>query len=276
MVTVASSKDKDSLAEIWEQCFTDDKIFIENFLNNCFPYSITFIYKISCKIVACATLIPSNIYIKTCNASNKLTGFYLYAVATLPAFRGHGISKKIIDQCIKYSYLNNADYISVFPAKDELYPLYYKLGFNNYLYSSIYNYTNSSSQGPEIKPILKDKISVFSQIEKYNNILLFPEAIEDFINKDIIHKNGSIYLDKNKNIYISLPSEEDPELLNIYTTNSEVSEFTIFLSEEKKKGLIYYPHKTSNDTKEKRGLIKILNQSLLSDLCKVFILYPIE
>ena len=134
IIREAIPEDYRAIAKIWEACFTDDLYYIENYIKYCLPFSRCLIVEISPGIIVSSlSLIPSFVIEKNI----RYNGFYLYAVGTLPEYRGNSFSSQLLNRALQISREENISYIIVRPATESLYTLYNKLGFNHTLLEEV-------------------------------------------------------------------------------------------------------------------------------------------
>ena len=201
--------DRSYISEIWQACFTDDLPYINSFIDNCLPYTTSWLLLYNNRPASLLTLIPSYTTIDNSNIRTNLSGVYIYGVATLPQYRGNSYSKLLIEQAISYSQELGLDYVIVKPAEESLYSLYSRVGFKTRLYSksrnivlsdSSYLNTNLSKLKANISfhSILPEEL--FAKRQSLCKTFLWPEDIlkyalsEILLRPDVIAQtNGEIY-----------------------------------------------------------------------------------
>lgn len=62
-------------------------------------------------------------------------GYYLYAAATHPAFRGRGLMRRLIAQALSGARAEGAQFVYLCPCEPSLYRFYEPLGFTQTLYA---------------------------------------------------------------------------------------------------------------------------------------------
>ncbi len=92
------------LKEIWRECFGDSESYIDFFFENNFNRNKILVWLEDGKPVSMLTLIKASIYINY----NYVPIWYVYAVATQKAYRGLGISTKLLN------FINNPQKNSIF------------------------------------------------------------------------------------------------------------------------------------------------------------------
>ncbi len=259
MIVVAGDRDVESIKELWKLCFTTEEEYLDNFFNNCFPYSITLVSKLGDICISSATLIPSEIFIEAGNCNSIFTGFYLYGVCTHPDQRGKGISTSIIKECLDYSRSAGKEYIAVFPASENLYDYYSSFGFIN-LYCSVHK-----------KRVIRD----LEKSNESNSAIFLSKELAPFIERDILLKGGTYNSKEGVIVEYALPSFENSDTIEIYTVLKD-SSILIDQIQASKKSYISYLNKSDRDSKQKRGMLLPLSNKDLSPLLNSFMFYIAE
>ena len=112
---------EEDIIRIWNTCFGDDEPFIRSYLDHRMTDDNMLLYFTEGKPVAMASFLPIRMH----QGEEAWEGRYVYAVATLPEYRGRGYAAEI---------LNTAKEIwqqplLLSPAEDGLYTYYQKQGF---------------------------------------------------------------------------------------------------------------------------------------------------
>lgn len=120
-VVFADERQKEYLITLWNQCFADERQYIELYLENRFePENMLVIYEQN-RPVSMASLLPVQITIN----GNKENARYVYAVGTLPTYRNRGYASKII----KYAAEKYKEPLLLQPADRDLQEYYERQGF---------------------------------------------------------------------------------------------------------------------------------------------------
>lgn len=120
-VVFADERHKEYLIELWNQCFGDDRQYIEFYLEHRFNTENMFVIYEENRPVSMASLLP----IQVTTHGNKENARYVYAVGTLPAYRNRGYASKII----KHAAKRIKEPLILQPADRDLQEYYEKLGF---------------------------------------------------------------------------------------------------------------------------------------------------
>lgn len=120
-VVFANETEWESVIEIWNRCFGDDRAYIELYLKNRFENeNMCAIYQDG-RPVAMASLLPVQVTLN----GNKENARYVYAVATLPEYRNKGYASEII----KHAAEKYREPLILQPADRDLQQYYEKQGF---------------------------------------------------------------------------------------------------------------------------------------------------
>ncbi|MBD5451986.1 MAG: GNAT family N-acetyltransferase, partial [Lachnospiraceae bacterium] len=133
-VVFANETDIDAIEEIWYACFGDDREYIDLYLSNRFETENMLVIHEDGRPVSMLSLLPVTITID----GESHAARYVYAVATLPAYRKKGYASKLIEHAF-YKY---EEPLILQPASEELRRYYEKLGFHDVFRQSpcwIYN-----------------------------------------------------------------------------------------------------------------------------------------
>ncbi|MFR7483481.1 MAG: GNAT family N-acetyltransferase, partial [Eubacterium sp.] len=123
MADIAFIDDLKQIKSLWLNVFAgDDDKTVEYFYKNC-------VHK-KCLGAFCDDKPVSMLFLVDCGYCGK-KGAYVYAVCTLPEFRGRGISGSLIE----YSKSLGYDFLWLIPASESLFCFYSRFGFETKLYS---------------------------------------------------------------------------------------------------------------------------------------------
>ena len=262
-IHLATAEDTHSISKIWSECFTDDTDYINNFLENCFPHTKTFLLTPENEVNAVASLSVLPCYT---NYNGKIyPGGYVYAVGTLPEHRGRSYSKYLTKEAFRYARNEKLSFLVVKPATESLYELYSKLSFDTTLYERItrinpkrsYNYTSDGLLMCDKMPVYRsftlfwDIDRLYKLRERYlskESILLNKEILSYAIT-EITYRNGFVdsfsYLNKKEDhvFYVYYPSENNDSIVYVIDHNiNDGSTLDDFISENRStfKDLKYY------------------------------------
>ncbi|MEG2774954.1 MAG: GNAT family N-acetyltransferase [Acetivibrio sp.] len=127
MITWAKKEWIPDLKQIWKCCFQDEDSYIDFYFSNRFKENNMIVFLEENRPIAMASLLPAVCW-ETEDGRKKSNLFYIYAVATAPAFQGRGISSQLMKYSMDFLEKNNAIGILV-PAEERLIPFYKKRGF---------------------------------------------------------------------------------------------------------------------------------------------------
>lgn len=296
IVRLADKSDTLSIRNIWRECFTNDSTYIDNFLNNCFPHSKSWIAlpKNSIDAVAVLSLLPSYF---TSNG-HCFSGGYIYGVATLPNYRGNSLSKILMNAAFEHSSASNLNYLVVKPADEGLYNFYrgqsfdilinkhafhidlhsYNLDTVHFSEFNSFHSLKSFKNTPEYD-IITQKLFSLRENEKSDIYLLWPYSILQYALMDIMSKGGDLHFtyDRKDNLvlyYIEHPVESDSGIIKVIDCNYKSErDLSLIIShikstQEKVKKIVFEGNFNNSPlpsfciTKEKSALIKFLDDKI--------------
>ena len=123
-ITHADNTHIPKLKLIWKTCFGDSNEYIDFFFDNCFPHA-------KCVVLLCDKLPIGAMYLMDIKADEyalQKNGYYVYAVAILPEYRGRGLFKKMHDALAGYLTSQNM-FSALCPANEKLCRYYAGLGY---------------------------------------------------------------------------------------------------------------------------------------------------
>ncbi len=123
MIEIAFTDDLAQIKSLWLNVFSDDdENVVEYFNNNC-------LHK-KCLGAFFDGKLVSMLFLVDCSYCNQ-SGAYVYAVCTLPEYRGRGISGSLIEYAKSLGYA----FLWLIPATESLFDFYSRFGFKTKLYS---------------------------------------------------------------------------------------------------------------------------------------------
>lgn len=148
-VVYANETDKEQIAAIWKQCFFDSDEYIQMYWNQRFNEDNMLVIYEDKKPVSMASFLPVRIVIN----GEFVDARYVYAVGTLPEYRGNGYAKEILMFGAKI-YMEP---LILQPADEKMVMYYSRLGFEpKFVASPCWRYEGS-------KDWEKEKISLLSE-----------------------------------------------------------------------------------------------------------------
>ena len=125
MIRFSNDGDKATLKNIWQSGFFDDQNTVDTFFDKGENLFKCLVYADGEKPVAA-------MYIFDCTLNRGENGYksaYLYALSTLPEYRGKGIMTSLIKYAEDYLGEKGYDYLFLAPSENSLCKYYEKLGF---------------------------------------------------------------------------------------------------------------------------------------------------
>ena len=169
---IDKNKYRKSLSDLWNRVFGDDYSFIDLIFNKAYAKSILCFAEIdNDKIVSAFYLIKNELSFD----GEIYNGYYLYAAATLPEYRGKGIMSSLIRQSQEYCRKNAIDFISLVPSQESLYSYYSSLEFRKSMYRYV-NFGNEASEASYKAEILSSSEQILDLRRRYKgNIINFAD-----------------------------------------------------------------------------------------------------
>lgn len=121
VVYAEPERDKEQITQIWERCFGDDKEYISFYLENRMTEANMLVACEDGKIVSMASFLPVQYM---CEGA-YIDARYVYAVATLPEYRGKGLARRIL----QFAREHYGQPLILAPAEESLMNYYEALGF---------------------------------------------------------------------------------------------------------------------------------------------------
>jgi len=110
---------------IWRACFEDDEDYFRFFWDACFPLCRGLFFEEGGQAVSMLFLLPGALEYR----KSRLPAWYVYAVATLPEFRGRGYASELTRCAAELAKGEGRSALCLRPANEGLYGYYAKLGF---------------------------------------------------------------------------------------------------------------------------------------------------
>lgn len=118
-------RDFPQVLELWQACFGDEEAYVRFFWENGFPLGRGLLMKEDGRTVSMLFLLPGAL----AQSSNFLPAEYVYAVATLPEYRGRGYAAELVRSGAEMARSQKTAALCLLPANPSLYDYYAKLGF---------------------------------------------------------------------------------------------------------------------------------------------------
>ena len=130
----STNKNKPSLQyrRIWEEAFAEyDEAYIDLFCTQALPLAQTLYKGPPQDPHAALCLLPLRLHGPL---APSVSGYYLYALGTLPAFRGQGLGKQLLEEARNLALQNGQKFILLQPTSAGLFDYYAPLGYTQVLY----------------------------------------------------------------------------------------------------------------------------------------------
>ncbi len=157
MIKNPDAGDRDALFKIWQVCFGDIESYINFFLDNGYSPQNCLAFFENGSPVAMLHLRFADMFI----SGRSEPVMYVYAAATLPEYRGHGIMAQLIKAAVAYGDSLGCAFTFLLPANGSLYDYYGRLGFK-----TAFGVKKASLNRENLKEISSSNVS-FSKISDY-------------------------------------------------------------------------------------------------------------
>lgn len=114
-------KNREDIQAIWQSSFGDEEEYIDFFIKNRMTEDTMLLYYLGDKVVSMASFLP----VEYCREEGNIPSRYVYAVATLPEYRGCGYASMILEFAKKHY----GEPLILSPAAEGLIAYYERLGF---------------------------------------------------------------------------------------------------------------------------------------------------
>lgn len=121
-VVFADETDRDAVMDLWQTCFGDEREYIDLYLSNRFQTENMLVIHKDGRPVSMLSLLPVTVTV----GGKKRAARYVYAVATLPAYRGRGYASRLI----AHAFEKYDEPLILQPADEELQRYYERMGFD--------------------------------------------------------------------------------------------------------------------------------------------------
>ena len=121
--------DREAVINIWNAAFPEDGEYVTHFLDTIGAETVGYCAQMHHQPIAMLFLLSGTLYVK----HKPLSAQYVYAVATLPSYRGRGIASQLLAYCKTQV---KTDVLYLHPATQSLVSLYSRCGFTHCLYKT--------------------------------------------------------------------------------------------------------------------------------------------
>ena len=166
MIRPAKAGDERGLRRIWAECFGDPEAYVDFFFQNAFEPEKTLVCEEGGAPCAMLFLLDCSVWI----GGREVPAAYLYAAATLPAYRSRGIMGRMIGYAADYVRSCGYGGIVLVPAEPGLFDYYGRFGFQTCFYDVLEELVSggepSGAAGPSADP------ADFSALEQMRRTVL--------------------------------------------------------------------------------------------------------
>ncbi len=124
---LAKNQDIPTLKELWGLSFGDEGAYCDNFFTK-HPLNWIYVAEEAQEICAMTAYFPGDFHL----GEESYTSAYLYGVATLPAYRGRGISSRLLRHIYQDLQEQGYETVTTVPAEPSLHTFFGRNGFRDY------------------------------------------------------------------------------------------------------------------------------------------------
>jgi GNAT superfamily N-acetyltransferase len=124
-VRLSRPDDMAALKEIWSASFPGDEAFSDWFLHSVYAPENALVFEDGGRAAAMLHLLPARLRA----GGEALTAAYVYAVATLPPYRGKGVAAALLGGAEDLARARGASYLVLVPQSESLFEYYRRQGF---------------------------------------------------------------------------------------------------------------------------------------------------
>lgn len=106
---------------LWQEVFGDERSFVDSFLVRYYSPERCVVRRDGNRVVAMAHIVPMQ--------TDAGRTAYIYAVATDPAYRGRGLGRSVVGECVERARREGFDAVALIPSEDSLKSFYAASGF---------------------------------------------------------------------------------------------------------------------------------------------------
>jgi len=193
--------DYPQVLNIWQTCFGDEESYVRFFWKNCFPLCRGLVYEEDGKIVSMLFLLPGALAYKR----SLLPAEYVYAVATLPEYRGRGHASNLVEFAAIAAKEEGKSALCLLPASPALYKYYTKLGFQTAFCRQDFQ---SVRIGPEGGPMPHDSgLYIYYGLRRCvwgkQGYFDWPVHMLEYMHGEHIFNGGEVYADRNVTAFVT-------------------------------------------------------------------------
>lgn len=234
-IRYGNDKDKIKAEYIWKECFTDSENEVRFYFDELYRKENFLLMEDGEKEIRAS--LHENPYEMIMN-NEKLSLFYIIAVAVSPQYRGKGYMGELIRYSLRNARQKGLDFVFLSPINTEIYRRYgfgymsslekYSISMENIPFERI-DRTYEIKKASEEKNLYEDLIEIYK--EKMKNSFAYLERDENYYRralKEMENENGDIYifyLENKAAGYISLYKREGSiEVRELFGFNKKVIE----------------------------------------------------
>lgn len=132
MIRLAEEKDIPELKALWRDVFLEEEAYLDTFFEKVFKGENALLYEEDGRIAAALHMVPYSMIVDEVEHSL----LYLYAIGTLPEYRGKGYAGEITREALRVAEDRGYSAAFLVPAEESLFLWYERMGFETVFYKT--------------------------------------------------------------------------------------------------------------------------------------------
>jgi predicted acetyltransferase len=132
MIRLAEEKDIPELKTLWRDVFQEEEAYLDAFFEKLFKGENALLYEEDGRIAAALHMVPYSMIVD--EVEHPL--LYLYAIGTLPEYRGKGYAGEITREALRVAEDRGYSAAFLVPAEESLFLWYERMGFETVFYKT--------------------------------------------------------------------------------------------------------------------------------------------
>lgn len=237
MIRLAEKKDIPELKALWQEVFQEEKAYLDAFFIKLFKEENALIYEEDDQIVAALHMIPYTMM--TDGVEHRL--LYLYAIGTMPGYRGRGYAGAITREALRIAEDRGYSGAFLVPAEESLFRWYEGMGFETVFQKTqmrmdaeellLLEYGETEGTWTARQTSNREELwDLYRESPFYqDNWVQLTREQNDFFLDELFRSGGDAWiLEQEDEKYYALLNREE-ESLTVYETTIHREELTFFL-----------------------------------------------
>lgn len=193
--------------KIWQACFGDEERYVRFFWDNCFPMSRGLVRREAGQAVSMLFLIPGALRKLLSGALRQdddlLPAEYVYAVATLPEYRGRGCAADLMLLAERIARQEGKAALCLMPGEPGLYDYYAKLGYAKAFVQQDFDLPKMPENLAEQEINPNDLYAARAQTWHAQGYFAWPAHMLAYMHREHVFTGGKVYADKAGYVFLN-------------------------------------------------------------------------